>query len=92
MAPLAPAARLPVVTIARPDPDDDPVAGVAAAIANEHVVVGRTPMDVNLAKQLNILRLDARREDGRYRFDSSADSAAPTSSNTFSQFVCFLAR
>jgi acetyl-CoA decarbonylase/synthase complex subunit delta len=31
---------------------------VAAAIANEHVVVGRTPMDVNLAKQLNILMTD----------------------------------
>jgi len=31
---------------------------VAAAIANGHVVVGRTPMDVNLAKQLNILMTD----------------------------------
>lgn len=28
---------------------------VAAAMANDHVVVARTPMDVNLAKQLNIL-------------------------------------
>lgn len=28
---------------------------VAAAMANEHLVVARTPMDVNLAKQLNIL-------------------------------------
>ncbi len=28
---------------------------VAAALANDHVVVARTPMDVNLAKQLNIL-------------------------------------
>lgn len=31
---------------------------VASAIANGHVVVGRTPMDVNLAKQLNILMTD----------------------------------
>lgn len=28
---------------------------VAAALANDHLVVARTPMDVNLAKQLNIL-------------------------------------
>ncbi len=28
---------------------------VATAMANEHLVVARTPMDVNLAKQLNIL-------------------------------------
>lgn len=28
---------------------------VAAAMANDHLVVARTPMDVNLAKQLNIL-------------------------------------
>ena len=31
---------------------------VAAAMANDHLVVGRTPMDVNLAKQLNILITD----------------------------------
>jgi acetyl-CoA decarbonylase/synthase complex subunit delta len=31
---------------------------VAAALANDHLVVGRTPMDVNLAKQLNILITD----------------------------------
>jgi acetyl-CoA decarbonylase/synthase complex subunit delta len=28
---------------------------VAAALANDHLVIARTPMDVNLAKQLNIL-------------------------------------
>ena len=31
---------------------------VAAAMANDHLVVGRTPMDVNLAKQLTILISD----------------------------------
>lgn len=31
---------------------------VAAAMANDHLVVGRTPMDVNLAKQLVILITD----------------------------------
>jgi acetyl-CoA decarbonylase/synthase complex subunit delta len=31
---------------------------VAAAMANDHLVVGRSPMDVNLAKQLNILITD----------------------------------
>jgi len=31
---------------------------VAAALANDHLVLGRTPMDVNLAKQLNILMTD----------------------------------
>ncbi len=31
---------------------------VAAALANNHLVVARTPMDVNLAKQLNILITD----------------------------------
>jgi acetyl-CoA decarbonylase/synthase complex subunit delta len=31
---------------------------VAAAMANDHLVLGRTPMDVNLAKQLNILITD----------------------------------
>ena len=31
---------------------------VASAMANDHLVVGRTPMDVNLAKQLNILMTD----------------------------------
>ncbi|GAB4471606.1 MAG: CO dehydrogenase/acetyl-CoA synthase subunit delta [Anaerolineae bacterium] len=31
---------------------------VAAAMANDHLVVARTPMDVNLAKQLNILITD----------------------------------
>jgi acetyl-CoA decarbonylase/synthase complex subunit delta len=31
---------------------------VAAAMANDHLVVGRTPMDVNLAKQLTILITD----------------------------------
>lgn len=31
---------------------------VAAAMANDHLVVGRTPMDVNLAKQLIILMTD----------------------------------
>jgi acetyl-CoA decarbonylase/synthase, CODH/ACS complex subunit delta len=31
---------------------------VATAMANEHLVVARTPMDVNLAKQLNILISD----------------------------------
>jgi acetyl-CoA decarbonylase/synthase complex subunit delta len=31
---------------------------VAAAMANDHLVLGRTPMDVNLAKQLNILMTD----------------------------------
>lgn len=31
---------------------------VAAALANDHLVVARTPMDVNLAKQLNILISD----------------------------------
>jgi acetyl-CoA decarbonylase/synthase complex subunit delta len=30
----------------------------AAAMANNHLVVGRTPMDVNLSKQLNILLKD----------------------------------
>ncbi|GAB4573786.1 MAG: CO dehydrogenase/acetyl-CoA synthase subunit delta [Anaerolineae bacterium] len=31
---------------------------VAAALANDHLVTARTPMDVNLAKQLNILITD----------------------------------
>jgi len=31
---------------------------VASAMANDHLVLGRTPMDVNLAKQLNILMSD----------------------------------
>ncbi len=31
---------------------------VAAAMANDHLVLGRTPMDVNLSKQLNILITD----------------------------------
>ncbi len=31
---------------------------VAAALANDHLVIARTPMDVNLAKQLNILITD----------------------------------
>ncbi len=31
---------------------------VASAMANGHLVLGRTPMDVNLAKQLNILMTD----------------------------------
>ncbi len=31
---------------------------VATAMANEHLVIARTPMDVNLAKQLNILISD----------------------------------
>jgi acetyl-CoA decarbonylase/synthase complex subunit delta len=31
---------------------------VAAAMANDHLVLGRTAMDVNLAKQLNILMTD----------------------------------
>jgi acetyl-CoA decarbonylase/synthase complex subunit delta len=31
---------------------------VAAALANDHLVVGRAPMDVNLSKQLNILITD----------------------------------
>ena len=31
---------------------------VAAAMANDHLILGRTPMDVNLAKQLNILMTD----------------------------------
>ena len=31
---------------------------VASALANDHLVLGRTPMDVNLAKQLNILMTD----------------------------------
>jgi len=31
---------------------------VAAAMANDHLVLGRTQMDVNLAKQLNILMTD----------------------------------
>jgi len=31
---------------------------VASAMANDHLVIGRTPMDVNLAKQLNILITD----------------------------------
>ena len=31
---------------------------VATAMANDHLVVARTPMDVNLAKQLNILISD----------------------------------
>jgi acetyl-CoA decarbonylase/synthase complex subunit delta len=31
---------------------------VAAAMANAHLVLGRTPMDVKLAKQLNILMTD----------------------------------
>ncbi len=31
---------------------------VAAALANDHLVIARTPMDVNLAKQLNILISD----------------------------------
>ncbi len=31
---------------------------VAAAMANDHLVMGRTPMDVNLAKQLIILITD----------------------------------
>ncbi|MBM3694993.1 MAG: acetyl-CoA decarbonylase/synthase complex subunit delta [Actinobacteria bacterium] len=31
---------------------------VAAAMANDHLVLGKTPMDVNLAKQLNILMSD----------------------------------
>jgi acetyl-CoA decarbonylase/synthase complex subunit delta len=31
---------------------------VASAMANDHLVLGRTPMDVNLAKQLNILMTD----------------------------------
>jgi acetyl-CoA decarbonylase/synthase complex subunit delta len=31
---------------------------VAAAMANDHLVLGKTPMDVNLSKQLNILMAD----------------------------------
>jgi acetyl-CoA decarbonylase/synthase, CODH/ACS complex subunit delta len=31
---------------------------VAAALGNDHVVIGQTPIDVNLAKQLNILMSD----------------------------------
>jgi len=31
---------------------------VASAMANDHLVLGRTPMDVNLSKQLNILITD----------------------------------
>jgi acetyl-CoA decarbonylase/synthase complex subunit delta len=31
---------------------------VASAMANDHLVLGKTPMDVNLAKQLNILMSD----------------------------------
>jgi acetyl-CoA decarbonylase/synthase complex subunit delta len=33
---------------------------VAAALAYEHLVIGKTPIDVNLAKQLNILISDMR--------------------------------
>lgn len=42
---------------------------VAAALANGHVVVAKTPIDVNLAKQLNILISDMRLELDRILMD-----------------------
>ena len=42
---------------------------VAAALANEHLVVAKTPIDVNLAKQLNILISDMRLELDRILMD-----------------------
>ncbi len=42
---------------------------VAAALANDHLVVGKTPIDVNLAKQLNILISDMRLELDRVLMD-----------------------
>lgn len=42
---------------------------VAAALANNHLVVARTPIDVNLAKQLNILISDMRLDLSRILMD-----------------------
>ncbi|MGQ9492512.1 MAG: CO dehydrogenase/acetyl-CoA synthase subunit delta [Anaerolineae bacterium] len=42
---------------------------VAAALANGHIVVAKTPIDVNLAKQLNILISDMRMELDRILMD-----------------------
>jgi acetyl-CoA decarbonylase/synthase complex subunit delta len=42
---------------------------VAAALANGHVVIASTPIDVNLAKQLNILISDMRMDLGRVLMD-----------------------
>jgi acetyl-CoA decarbonylase/synthase complex subunit delta len=42
---------------------------VAAALANDHLVVAKTPIDVNLAKQLNILISDMRLDLGRILMD-----------------------
>jgi len=42
---------------------------VAAALANDHLVIAKTPIDVNLAKQLNILINDMRLELDRILMD-----------------------
>jgi acetyl-CoA decarbonylase/synthase, CODH/ACS complex subunit delta len=42
---------------------------VAAALANGHLVIASTPIDVNLAKQLNILISDMRMDLGRVLMD-----------------------
>ncbi len=42
---------------------------VAAALANGHIVIASTPIDVNLAKQLNILISDMRMDLGRVLMD-----------------------
>jgi acetyl-CoA decarbonylase/synthase complex subunit delta len=42
---------------------------VAAALANDHLVVAKTPIDVNLAKQLNILISDMRLDLDRILMD-----------------------
>lgn len=42
---------------------------VAAALANDHVVIARSPIDVNLAKQLNVLITDMRLDRDRILVD-----------------------
>jgi acetyl-CoA decarbonylase/synthase complex subunit delta len=44
---------------------------VAAALANNQVVIAKTPIDVNLAKQLNVLITDMRLERDRIIVDST---------------------
>jgi acetyl-CoA decarbonylase/synthase complex subunit delta len=44
---------------------------VAAALAHGHLVVAKTPIDVNLAKQLNILITDMRLEPDRILMDAT---------------------
>jgi len=49
--------------------DDNYRTLVAAALANHHLVVARTPIDVNLAKQLNVLITDMRMDLDRILMD-----------------------